>query len=54
MINNPDSLPYCDNSNNNTLFVENLPECLNPQQKLASKDKISCFLCGEEMTLNKM
>jgi hypothetical protein len=53
-INNSDSLPYHDNSNNDTLFVENLPECLIPQQKLYSKDRISCFLCKEEMTLNKM
>jgi hypothetical protein len=53
-INNPDLLPYRDHSNQVTWFVENLPECLIPQQKLASKDKISCFLCGEEMTLNKM
>ena len=48
-INNSDSLPYHDHNNNDTLFVENLPECLIPQQKLTSKDKISCFLCGEEM-----
>jgi hypothetical protein len=53
-INNPDSLPYHDYSNNDALFVENLPECLIPQKKLASKDKIFCFLCGEKMTLNKM
>ena len=25
-----------------------------PPKKLASKDRISCFLCNEEMTLNKM
>src|SRR6202050_3486679 len=54
IINNPDSLPYHDYSNNDTLFVENLPECLIPRQKLTSKDKISCLFCGEGMTLNKM
>jgi hypothetical protein len=53
-INNSASLPYHDHSNNDTLFVENLPECLIPQQKLSSKDKISCFLCGEGMAVNKM
>ena len=53
-VNNSDSLPYHDHRNNDTLFVENFPECLIPQQKLASKDRISCFLCNEEMTLNKM
>jgi hypothetical protein len=54
IINNSDSLPYHDHNNNDTLFIENLPECLIPQQKLTSKDKISCLLCGEGMTLNKM
>ena len=54
IINDPDSLPYHDHSNNDTLFVENLPECLIPRQKLTSKDKISCLFCGEGMTLNKM
>ena len=53
-INNSDSLPYHDHGNNDTLFVENLPDCLIPKQKLAGKDKVSCFLCKEEMTLNKM
>ena len=53
-INNSDSLSYHDHSDNDTLFVKNLPECLIPQQKLGSKDRISCFLCKEEMTLNKM
>jgi hypothetical protein len=43
-INNPDSLPYHDHNNHVTLFVAKLPECLIPQQKLVSKDKISCFL----------
>jgi len=52
-INNPDSLPYHDHGNNHALFVANLPECLIPWQKLARKNKISCFLCGEEMTLKK-
>jgi len=53
-INNPDSLPYHDHSSNDIFFVENLPECLIPRQKLTGKDKISCFFCGEEMTLSKM
>jgi len=53
-INNSNSLPYHDHSDNDTLFVKNLPECLIPQQKLGSKDRISCFHCKEEMTLNKM
>ena len=53
-INNSDSLPYHDHNNSDTLFVENLPECLIPQQILISKDRISCFLCEEEMTLEKM
>jgi len=48
------SLPYHDCSNNDALYVENLPECLIPQQKLVSTDKISCFLCGEVINLNKM
>ena len=43
IINNPDSFPYHDHSNNDTLFVENLPECLILWQKLTSKDKISCL-----------
>jgi hypothetical protein len=54
IINNSDSLPYHDHNNNDTLFIENLLECLIPQRKLTSKDKISCLLCGEGMTLNKM
>jgi len=29
-INNSDSLPYHDHNNDDTLFVENLPECLIP------------------------
>jgi hypothetical protein len=53
-INNSNSLPYCDHSNNVTLFVENIPECLIPHQKLVSKDKILCFLCGKVMKLNNM
>ena len=32
-VNNSDALPYHDHRNNDTLFVENLPECLIPPQK---------------------
>ena len=33
---------------NKSLVVENLPDHLVPKQKLAGKDKLPCFLCGQE------
>ena len=40
IINSPDSLLYHDYNDNETLFVEDLSECLIPQQKLATAAKI--------------
>ena len=51
---NSNSLPYHDHSNNATFCVENIPECLIPWQKLVSKEKILCFLCGKVMKLPSM
>jgi hypothetical protein len=54
IVQNSAQLPYRDFDQKETLFIQNLPECLIPRPKLGGNVLIPCFLCGEEMKLNKM
>ncbi|KAJ6579361.1 hypothetical protein B0H10DRAFT_2198716 [Mycena sp. CBHHK59/15] len=51
---NPDALPYRDAAGLKSLLVMNIPEHLVPKPKLTAKSVVSCFICGQDKTINKM
>jgi hypothetical protein len=52
---NNSALPYQDINGNESLIVEDVPDFLIPRQKLCGKDKVPCYLCGQEgITLKDM
>jgi len=54
LVNNPTALPYKNTNGAKTLLIDNIPDCLLPQEKHNAKDVIPCLLCGEKLVLNKV